>query len=336
MSERESGGKGKDGGQEEEEEFSIGKHQIRRITTKGKWPGQKEERRRREGGDKKEEEEMGKREGEEEQKTRGRAEQSRAEQSRRRRESQEQTERLARTIHLLVEHLVKNRHEPFLEATVVLVGYKHVPDPVQPLHSQCLAVEIESAGHMGMEWIPVQISVSARILPCLGIIESTIVCTNRSILIISTITSIPIHTNFHVICFSLTSFAVSDSVLSYISSSSLPPSLPLLHLLLASDVCRRQALDEVFLNTSSSSHDHVNHFVLAEVSDRLSDPARSHVARVPQEDGRLHFASRFRTPQLLVLVLRYRLIAACSKQSTHQHAHEIASSFSTRHQPQEI
>mmetsp|Transcript_29539 Transcript_29539/g.72876 ORF Transcript_29539/g.72876 Transcript_29539/m.72876 type:complete len:485 (+) Transcript_29539:130-1584(+) len=131
----------------------------------------------------------------------------------------------------LVRHLVEQRHEPLLELAVVLVGHEHVPDAVQPLQPQRLAVELEPVDHARVE-------------------------------------------------------------------SGVPP-----------QVRGREALDEILLDAPRRGDDAVHHLVLAQEADRLAHPARRHVARVAQEDGRPRVLPHLGVPELVRLVLLDGLIA---------------------------
>lgn len=82
-----------------------------------------------------------------------------------------------------------------------------------------------------------------------------------------------------------------------LSPASLPPPLlraspidPILPELLPPEaelakICGCQALDEVFLHTSSSGHQYIHHVVLHEVTNGLPDARTDEVGSIAQENG---------------------------------------------------
>lgn len=60
-------------------------------------------------------------------------------------------------------------------------------------------------------------------------------------------------------------------------------------------------LHEVLLNSTSGSHDAVNHSVLSQVTDDFPNSARRHVGGIPQKDSAPHLSSVGWVAGLLVI-----------------------------------
>lgn len=75
-----------------------------------------------------------------------------------------------------------------------------------------------------------------------------------------------------------------------------------------SNVARRQALHDVFLNAACRSDNLVDHFVLAEVADVLAHAARGHVGRVAEIDRAARVLALLGVLVLLLLILSDGLV----------------------------